>query len=298
MHDDRARQLLERLERDEGALLAIGDRAAIIAELDRVAGDAAYHVLPTDARSHWRRLLEHPERRAFSVVLRGILLDLILAFEHRAAGRRYTPAIIECFERSFERILGDIASPDYAGYATVQDLLIKDLALCRQHMFPAGAQVVDPDASFSRSLLYSGGIAQTLAFGRLMMNLGGNDHFYQIHTHLGEMADFNPEGWDRCYLRLAGMLRLNPQARGMYGGSWFYDPVLETVSPRLVYLRKVPQDNGAHVFYVRPDTSGDALAKSESRRQLHEQGRYNPAAYAVIWPRDALLAWAERVSRG
>ncbi len=297
MHGEQARELHAALLRENGDCLKLIAPASIIAELDAIPDDAPYHVLPQAEHTHWQRMRAHPESRLLEVVLRAVLLELIIDFEQRAAHRRYTPAVIECFERSYARILTELAAPDHEPYAALTDVALKDLALCRQHLFPAGAQVVDPNASFNRSLLYSGGMTQALAFTRLMLHTGGNTHYYQIHTHLSEMEDFNPDGWDRCYVRLAGMLRANPRIRGMVGGSWFYDPALETVSPRLVYLRKVPQGNGAGVFRVRLDTGGDALAKSESRRQLYEQGKYTPTAYAIIWPREPLLAWADKVAR-
>ena len=88
------------------------------------------------------------------------------------------------------------------------------------------------------------------------------------------------------------MLALNPEIRGMWGGSWFYDPALERISPRLEYLRSVPQDNGAYVFYSNIDINGGALSKSDTRKQAYEDGKYLPKSYSVIWPRRHLLDWA------
>ena len=80
----------------------------------------------------------------------------------------------------------------------------------------------------------------------------------------------------------------------MAGTSWFYDPQLETVSPRLSYLRARPIERGA--FIVRSGTLPfdiqSATAKSENRRRLYEAGKYIPVAYTLLWPREKLLAWA------
>ena len=38
--------------------------------------------------------------------------------------------------------------------------------------------------------------------------------------------------------------------------------------------------------------SADALATSRTRRRAFEAGRYRPASYYLVWPRDPLLAWA------
>ncbi len=88
------------------------------------------------------------------------------------------------------------------------------------------------------------------------------------------------------------MLKLHPEIRGVRTGNCFNDPVFETISPRLTYLRKMPQDNGAYVFYSNVEINSGALAKSKTRQKLFEQRKYLPKSYAVIWPRRPLLAWA------
>ncbi len=131
---------------------------------------------------------------------------------------------------------------------------------------------------------------------KMLLECGGNRPFYEIYTHLSELEDFNPDGWDQCYLRIAGMLELNPEIRGMWGGSWFYDPAMAQVSPNLCYLREKPQQNGAKVFFSNISLDSGALAKSKTRRDLYEQGKYMPKAYALIWQRDALIGWARAFS--
>jgi hypothetical protein len=39
----------------------------------------------------------------------------------------------------------------------------------------------------------------------------------------------------------------------------------------------------------------NALARSLSRKRLHERGEYSPACYLVAWPRRALLDWAAQL---
>ena len=82
----------------------------------------------------------------------------------------------------------------------------------------------------------------------------------------------------------------------MFGASWFYDPVLATVSPRLGYLRDVPLNGGAKLFFV--EKGGAALANSLStsptRRKLYEEGKYVPTTYMMAWGRKAQSAWARQ----
>jgi hypothetical protein len=90
-----------------------------------------------------------------------------------------------------------------------------------------------------------------------------------------------------------------PQLLGMFGASWFYDPVLDDISPRLAYLRKIPQDGGAHVLYV--STGGDhidnATSTSPSRRKLYEEGKYMPKSYMLAWGKREQIDWAKRNPR-
>lgn len=266
--------------------------AATIAAFDAIDARQPYHALGPQVTMHWSDIEARYGAEGFEAYQHVTLLTLICDFESRARGRNYTPAILARFEHSFARILAAIQDPACAHYRSNNDILLKDMALCRQKMFPAGAQVVEPASGFHRALLFRGGFGQFFSVMKLLMRSSGQTDWYQIHTHLEEREDFNPDGWDRCYLRLAHMMERHPHIRGMYGGSWFYDPALAVVSPRLTYLRTRPQENGALLCYSNADPHGGALATSDTRRALYETGQYLPKAYALIWPRAPLLAWA------
>ncbi len=85
----------------------------------------------------------------------------------------------------------------------------------------------------------------------------------------------------------------------MVGTSWFYDPALPAISPRLAYLQQRPLEAGA--FLVRHGRGAiyteRATLTSETRRKLYEEGKYLPVCFSLVWPRDALIAWAERSGR-
>ena len=93
----------------------------------------------------------------------------------------------------------------------------------------------------------------------------------------------------------ASLLRGHPNVLGMAGTSWFYDPQLDAISPNLSYLRMRPVERGA--VLVRQRTSEfdiiSATTKSGTRQRLYEEGRYLPVPHSIIWPRDALIAWAD-----
>jgi hypothetical protein len=289
-----AAQLLEQRRAAHAELFAAFPPAATIAAFDAIDERQPYHTLGPQVATQWSDIEARYGAAGFEAYQHVTLLTLMLDFESRARGHDYTPDILARFRHSFARIVAAIQLPDCVHYRSKNDILLKDMALCRQKMFPAGAQVVEPASSFHRALLFRGGLGQFFDVFKLLVGSGGHADWYQIHTHLEEREEFNPDGWDQCYLRLARMMERHPQIRGMYGGSWFYDPALARVSPRLTYLRTRPEENGALVCYSNDDPHGGALATSDTRRELYEKGQYLPKAYALIWPRAPLLAWARR----
>ncbi|HTO64642.1 MAG TPA: hypothetical protein VMM15_25720 [Bradyrhizobium sp.] len=288
--------ILHQLAGEHRNLLEHFDPKTCIAAFDKLPDEVGYHDIPDAVTALWREVTAQFGAEGFDAFQRLTLLQLIGAFSERSANRRYTDAIKSCFDKSFRRIIGHITDRKFEKYRTPNDILYKDLGLCRQKIFPAGARVVEPDSGFARSLMFRADLGQAMRMVRLLLKTGGNRHWYLVHTHLSELEEFNPEGWQRCCLRLAGMLEINPNVRGMWGGSWLYDPALETVSPRLSYVRKLPQQNGAMLFYSNVDIDGGALSYPP-RRKAYLAGNYLPKAYAVIWPRRAMLAWAQSISR-
>jgi hypothetical protein len=288
------RDLLANTKKRHASVFEKFDVRAAIDELDRARPQTSYHFIPPTVKALWNRVEQRFGSAGFAAFQCLTMLELIDQFSVRARDKRYTDAVLSKFTSSFDRIIRAIADADRTGVyrSANDDLLLKDLAICRQSMFPAGAQIVEPHSAFHRVLLFRGGLGQFAAVAALLRECGGNKPFYQIHTHLSDLSEFNPDGWDRCYLMLADMLCMNPEIRGMWGGSWFYDPALEHISPNLTYLRERPQKNGAVVVYSHVDMDGGALSRSKTRRELFEAGRYVPKSYALVWPREKMLAWA------
>ena len=55
-----------------------------------------------------------------------------------------------------------------------------------------------------------------------------------------------------------------------------------------------PAENGGGVFHVGADHPDGAIAKSATRKKLFDEGKYQPKSCSIIWPREKLIAWAER----
>ena len=85
-----------------------------------------------------------------------------------------------------------------------------------------------------------------------------------------------------------------PPRRGLIATSWWYDPQLAQVAPHLAFVREGSLAHGP-IQLRGGQTEGAtkmALANSPVRQQLHTEGRYVPTSYAMLWTRQALIAWA------
>lgn len=117
----------------------------------------------------------------------------------------------------------------------------------------------------------------------------------EVHTESRELSDFNEAGWDRAWATAAEILKRRPGMAGMLGSSWFYDPPLEQISPRLAYLRVNPLKHGAFLVHQGPGEihTQRAATSSPTRKALIEEGRYTARSWIVAWPRAALIRWAD-----
>lgn len=120
----------------------------------------------------------------------------------------------------------------------------------------------------------------------------------QNHTESRWLDDFTPEGWDRMWVTAAEVLETRPSLAGAMGASWFYDPQLARISPRLAYLRAEPVKGGAWLVRQGPGAGHTerATATSPTRRALVETGEYVPCSWLLAWPSSRLIRWAK--SRG
>jgi len=112
--------------------------------------------------------------------------------------------------------------------------------------------------------------------------------------HLPEINELNEQGVIGCYVGIAEMIEKYHNVKGLFGISWLYDPQLVHISPRLIYLQKLPLSNGAKRFYIGIDESESAFVKSKTRARLFKEGKYKPKAYLLVWPRKDIVEWSKR----
>lgn len=173
------------------------------------------------------------------------------------------------------------------------DTYHKEFGLASLRLYAAAAQLIDPRCGLPRSLLFQGGLVGIPKAARAMWSLGGFSPYFQIHTHTAYLAEFNEEGWNECYRTCVELYAVHPEILGMFGASWFYDPVIKEISPRLAYLSEVPLKGDAQrlPFAKTGGFVEDAISTSPSRRKLYEEGKYRPASFLLAWGRAEQSKW-------
>lgn len=179
------------------------------------------------------------------------------------------------------------------------DIFQKEFGVAVAHLYVCGSQVVEFRSGLPRSLLFKEGLSQALSGAAYFARIGGFRPFLQIHMHDHLRAHFNEAGRRECYLCCADLYSAHPELLGMFGGSWFYDPVVATISPRLAFLQKEPLQGGARLFRWGPShiARHEALLTSSTRRDLEASGEYQPCSYFMVWDRAAQMRWAANVGR-
>lgn len=212
-------------------------------------------------------------------------------------GIRIPESIHQLLLQEARRIISEFAAlPSPRCYRTDCDLFMKDVALVTGHLLPVGAELIELNAGIPRSVLLRGDFRQ---FVRGLWHFVGQQRGFHgycaFHMDDRHLEDFNPEGWRRTYLRIAELLELNPEIRGVFGTAWFYDPAVANVSPHLAYLRTEREAGGAKNFRYgpTPDATDNALVKSRHRAILYQQGKYQPENYFLVWHRWELLQWSQ-----
>lgn len=175
------------------------------------------------------------------------------------------------------------------------DSYTRDVAHALGLFLPAAAQDIDINSHISPRMIASSALRRSdITPLRRYVAESLWRRAYDVHTDSRDTSQFNPDGWLKTYKCIADLMRLRPEVGAFFGTSWFYDPALIEISPRLAYLQEIPRSGGAFFIWcgTGPLDIQRATRTSETRRRLFEEGRYIPTCYTMIWPRAALLKWA------
>ena len=263
--------------------------------LDAIPPYSAYHYVSPAIQQICSQITEKWNEDTLDTYHRLLFIHLMEGFERRPRPVAFPSSIVKLYELEFTRITKELESNPCGFYLFPNQSFFKDLALCRLIFIPLGSQAVEAASGISRGLLLKGGVKQFFeGLKFFVFHTKGFKPFFQIHLDTRKGKDFNSCERTQCYFRIAELLQMNPQVKGLFGGSWFYDPKVEKISPRLAYLRCYPEAFGAKTFYNGSDEQDvtQALAKSPTRKQYYENGQYLPANYMLVWPRERIINWA------
>ena len=291
-------ELMHRLETEIrsrwGPVMDTFPPARYIQLLDAGPDCSKYNRIPEDLAAGCRGVQHAHGMEALETLHKLVLACLVSQFALRTRGRAFPPGVVSLYRREQDRLLREMSSNPPGFYSLANDLFLKDLGLARTLLIPAGVEFVQLARGVPRSVLWKAGIRQFVSclfmfFGRLR----GFGPVFEIHMDPRRRGELSPDARAFSYRIVADLLAIHKDVKGLLGGSWFYDPALETITPRLCYLRLVPVQNGALVAYWQ-DEDGDsgALRYSHSRQRLFAQGLYRPKTYLLIWPRADLMHWA------
>lgn len=262
--------------------------------LRQVNGIRTYNRIPPDVKATCQKIMGQVGGEGLEDYHRLILLMLIRDFDNRPKKQRYPEPVRELLAEQFRRIADHIAKGRSGPYLFSSDSFCKDLGICTQRLIPAGGLLLDPSSGVPRSWLLQGGLGQRVRLAKIWRRMGGSRPLYQMHNDQRQWKRFDPAGWEAAYGIIALLLEWNPEIRGTMGSTWWLDPEVARITPKLGYLRELPEAGGAEFFDLGEDeaTTKDAITYSPERWQCYSEGSYRPKRIGMVWDRERLIAEA------
>ena len=294
-------KLVDDMSEKHKSLFSVFPISKYLSLLRAIPEIASYHYINSDMIRFCDSTKNGFGSNALSNYNKLLLLTLIVSANKNVKWTQFSNDIQHLYLLNFKRIISQIennSSDNYYSYGN--DKFCKDIAICCLRMIPTGSRKIHLNG-IPKTFLFKGKIHHIFSKVLFVLfNLKGLKPLYEMHTDSHDpdlMAEFNLEGFIRSYKRIAGILKENPRVKGAFAGSWFYDPQIASISPRLAYLREIITDNGGKVFYMGDNKAStqDALLKSPMRRKLFEEKKYIPRVYMIIWPRKNMLQWTEKI---
>ena len=229
---------------------------------------------------------------ALSLYFKLALCCFISDSLERLSQKKLTDEILHLYHEWLERVLEDFSTQPDDYYDPRCKSFALDVMVCSLRSIPVGGAWIVETRRVGLRPFFSGGVKQFFDYLHfIIFKAGGFSPYFTTHTATRNLRHFNEQEMNLTYLRIAELMKMNPRIRGFYRKSWFLDPKLEGISPKLGYLREVPLQNGARLF-AAGSTKMDikyALTVSPTRRRLYAEGKYLPMCYAYIWPRKEFL---------
>ena len=205
-----------------------------------------------------------------------------------------TPEVKSLCRQAFARFADpqrqyDLGGTNFVAYCKIASL----------RRFPAGQFDWEPSGlprSWVPKIRPVGALMAILKFVTFQMRGFGPLFFTHMGTGGRNYALIEREA-QRSYYRMARCLELQPHVHGITTASWLHSPDTFAISPHLAWLNRTFEENGALLGTIgEDDPSSGVLHRSPERRRAYEAGIWRPTIGLVIWPRDEMLAWANRHS--
>jgi hypothetical protein len=260
-----------------------------------------YTYMNKDLDEFYKSVLANSNEHVFAMYQKLLLITLIQNSMQSDCISDFPEDIKSFYLMNFDRIFSDVENNrnEDKFYLFSNDKFIKDLGVCSLRIIPSGAQKINL-TSLPKGFLLKAGLNQLLhGLFFIIFELRGLSPIFDMHTDSHDpvlMNEFNPEGWRRFYIRVAELLKMNTNIIGIFGISWFFDPQLTNISPRLRYLKELVTINGGEIFFLGSSEHGirDAISKSSNRLEMYNSGLYTPKDYLIIWTRKSIIEWADK----
>lgn len=190
------------------------------------------------------------------------------------------------------RVLANFTKRGPSFYSTLNSDLVKDIAFSCGQLVSCKIRLYEPVRFPRRAVL------QDIRLLPLLLRYFGGS-FMEGHIDNEYINEFSKEGFEESFLLLADYMKQHPEIRGLIVHTWYYDPKLRDISPRLAEKTDISHLTGARLFRANTTSANieDALTKSKTRRDLYEKKLYTPQAYLLVWRAKDLLRWANAVKQ-
>ncbi|PKN65546.1 MAG: hypothetical protein CVU54_18800 [Deltaproteobacteria bacterium HGW-Deltaproteobacteria-12] len=229
---------------------------------------------------------------------RAILIKLALHLPNYLAKMDLPKSILALYPDAFKRLVDFLKSVGDQPYDSTGEFFCKDLR------FVLGLSIYNGASSFFDVFSRVPVSSAIISFCRSRnvdaiiryVRARGSRPWVRGHLDSRFIKEYNQQVSDTTYCRLAEFVERKKEIAGYVGTTWFFDPKVAEVSPRLAWLQDLPRERGAFFLQHGADTTdiNFAMKMSESRRRLYKDGKYIPKVYSMLWPREELISWARK----
>ena len=166
--------------------------------------------------------------RTVRLYLKLVLCGFIRSSMGRLSPESIPGEIADLYHQWFEAILGEFSTRPNSRYDYRSVSLGVDMRICSLTDIPVGGAWIAETRRMTLRPILKGGIRQFFGYPAFaIFKCGGFTPYYMFHTARRYLRYFNEKEMNLAYLRIAEMMKLNRNIKGLHNLSWFLDPQLE-----------------------------------------------------------------------